>query len=157
MQIWLLLVRKNRQCSIKRDSRKNFNCEQPMLVLYRKGAAYLCKMEKYTVNRPEQGFPEYYEEMGVFPSISFKLTSIEPCEDEVFHNSIVVSTGAYVEDVVYHSRIPFMLCSYVDEATLEKLDENDCRYRKDGFCTCRTCVNFDCLCERPKSCVKQRR
>ena len=134
-----------------------FEEEQPILVLYRKNDAYICQMDQYSFNTPKTGFPEYYEEEGIFPSISFRLTSIEPCNDELLHNSIVVSTGAYVEDVVYHSRIPFMLCAYVDESKQKKLGENDCRYRKDEYCTCRTCVNYDCLCERPNSCVKQRR
>jgi len=134
-----------------------FDESQPVLVLYRKNAAFICNVKKYSMRTPQDGVPRYYQDEGIFPSVFFCLESIEPCDASLFHDSVVVSTGAYVEDVIFHSRIPFMLCKYVDESKLQPLGTNDCRYKKDGFCTCRTCVNYDCLCERPSSCAKQRR
>lgn len=134
-----------------------FDEKQPTLVLYRKDAAYICNVSKYCLKTPQDGVPDYYQKEGIFPSIFFCLESIEQCDAAIFHDSVVISTGAYVEDVVFHSRIPFMLCKYIDEAKLPPLGINDCRYRKDDFCTCRSCVNYDCLCERPSSCAKQRR
>ena len=134
-----------------------FREDKPILVLYRKNDSYICKMTEYSLNKDHVGYPQYYYDEGISPSISFRLNSIEPCKNELFHNSIVISTGAYVEDAMYHSRISYMLCSYVDENKQPKLDEDDCRYKKDGICICRTCVNYDCICDRPKACVKQRR
>ena len=134
-----------------------FEEEESYLLLYRKDAAFICKLLAYSTRKPLEGIPKYYDEEGIYPSIYFKLEYINPCDKALLHNSIVVSTGAYVEDVVFHSRIPFMLCMFVDESKLQPLGANDCRYKKDGFCTCRTCVNYECLCERPSSCAKQRR
>ena len=131
--------------------------QSPVLVLYRKNASYICELEKYTLQTPNKGIPEYYNSKGINPSIYFCLRSITQCDNSLFHTSIVMSTGAYVEDVIYRSRIPFMLCQYIDESKMPPLAEDDCRYQKDGFCTCRSCVNYDCLCERPKQCTKQRR
>ena len=134
-----------------------FDGEQAFLVLYRKNAAYLGSLAEYALSKPKDGVPTYYDQEGVVPSVYFRLTALEPCDQYLFHNSLVVSTGAYVDDAIFHSRIPFMLCRYVDESKLIPLGINDCRYKRDGFCSCRSCVNYDCLCERPSLCAKQRR
>ena len=39
----------------------------------------------------------------------------------------------------------------------EILDENDCRYRKDGKCNHRYNVNYQYECLKPSICLKQRR
>ena len=134
-----------------------FGEPEPQMVLYRKNAAYVCRMDKYSLKKPSEGTPTYYETEGIFLNIYFRLTAIDECDPIIFHDSIAVSTGTFVEDVVYHSRIPFMLCQYIDESKHELLDSRDCRYRKDEFCTCRSCVNYGCFCERPSTCKKQRR
>lgn len=134
-----------------------FKEEHPMIVLYKKGAAFICEMETSSERKPQNGYPLYYDTEGVFPSIYFKLISMEVCDECLFHESIVCSTGNYVEDAIYHSRIPFMLCEYIDETTLEPLGINECRYQRDGFCSSRSSVNYNCLCSRPSSCEKQRR
>lgn len=137
---------------------KNVYSDVPsVLILYRKNAAFICETDKYSVRKPSDGIPAYYEKEGIFPSIYFRLKTIDVCDPTIFHDSIVVSTGTFVEDVVYHSRIPFMLCRYVDESKHELLDIRDCRYRREEMCTCRSCVNIGCYCERPSSCAKQRR
>ncbi len=134
-----------------------FEEETPTLVLYKKGAAFICELISCSPNKQSKAYPAYYDSEKIYPSIYFKLKSITKCDDNLFHDSIVVSTGNFAEDALYHSRIPFMLAQYIDENKHEPLGIDDCRYLKASFCTYRTCVNFDCICQRPSSCIKQRR
>lgn len=134
-----------------------FEEETAYLLLYKKNAAYLCTLGGYTTDPPQIGVPQYYLENGIYPTVYFKLLSIEPCAQELLRNIIVSSTGAFAEDSLYHSRIPFMLCEYIDEEIWVPLGENDCRYRREDFCSNRNCVNYKGYCERPNSCSKQRR
>lgn len=137
--------------------RSVFNEETGYLLLYKKGAAYLCVLGGYTTDCPVENVPQYYKENGISPTVYFKLLSIEPCAQNVLRNIVVKSTGLFAEDALYHSRIPFMLCEYIDEENRDLLGENECRYRRDDFCTNCNCVNHKGYCERPSSCSKQRR
>lgn len=134
-----------------------FSQANPTLVLFKSGAIFECAMTNFTLETPEIGYPSYYTQDGIAPSIWFELHSLVPANPSLLHNSIVCSTNNYVEDAVYHSRIPFMLCQYLDEKNMPKLGINDCRYRKDEFCTCKSCVSYNCLCRQPSRCAKQRR
>lgn len=133
-----------------------FHEENPTIVLYKKNAVFECTATEYSYEKPEHAYPAYYDQEGIMPTISFRLVSIEETQDNLLHNSIVCSTGNFAEDAVFHSRIPFMLCQYIDESAIPPLPENNCRYRKDGFCCCRTCVSYNCLCHSPQRCSKQR-
>lgn len=88
-----------------------FELPEAYILLYRKHNAFLCRVEEYSMRKPRHGIPRYYETEGVFPSIYFKITSIQPC-DTVLQRLFVVSTGACVNDIIVRSRIPFMLCEY---------------------------------------------
>lgn len=131
--------------------------KDPCIVLYKKGDSYLCQTDGYSTERPEIGYPEYYDTEVLNPSVYFRLTSIEKCNDDLFKNSVVISTGNFAEDALYHSRIPFTLCKYEDERLYQRLPSDQCRYNREGFCTNRVCVSYNCYCERPSSCMKQRR
>lgn len=129
----------------------------PCIVLHKSGTSFICNTSEYSIITPLQGVPLYYEEQSIKPSIYFKLLSIEKCDEKLLHDSIVCSTGTFVDDAINHSRIPFMLCRYEDEKQHIPLSNDDCRYRKDGYCTFHSCVNYSCYCYTPSSCKSQRK
>lgn len=88
------------------------SAKEPTLVLYKKGAAYICRVEKYSFTRPSDGIPNYYNDEGIFPNVFFKLLSIEQCEQSFLENSNLVTSGANLFAVLSHSRASYMLCSY---------------------------------------------
>ena len=131
--------------------------EKPIIILHKSNASYICESDAYSVDHKDVGVPSYYEAYDIRPTIYFRLLKIEKCDSSVFHNSIVCSTGTFVEDALFHARIPFMLCRYEDEKMHIPLGVNECRYAVDGFCTCRASVNYSCCCDRPSTCRFQRR
>ncbi len=147
--------------------------EDPRIILYAKGDAHECHLLDITNKKPSEGTPQYYETEGIYPSVYFKLASIEPVESKELDKYKIVSTGRTLSDAIWHSMTSFFFAEWPDgskksvevkstQATARKekrplLDKNDCFYRKDGKCTCRSCISYQYECERPSMCLKQKR
>ncbi|SEM42781.1 hypothetical protein SAMN04487770_13843 [Butyrivibrio sp. ob235] len=141
--------------------------EQPALVLYKKEKSYLCNISEVIQNCPDRAYPHYYDELLQKPSTYIKINIIDEIEDDFIRNSIVVSTQNYVLDTMSHSSLSFLIAEYHESINRNsianktdnnlELGQNDCRYRKSGMCTYRSCINFEYECERPSSCAKQKR
>ena len=141
-----------------------FKESAPTLVLYQKEASYLCRIEKIVTEIPQDGYPEYYKMLSKKPTSYIKILSMKECSEDILKTSVVVSTGNYVLDTLYHSSLSFLLAEYrclqknskeYDETEL--LKPNDCRYRKSGRCSYRSCINYEYECDRPSACAKQKR
>lgn len=149
--------------------------EKPMMVLYARGAAYICSVEVVTYDKPENGYPDYYQtelfDKLMYPSIYFKLTSIQEIEVGDLNKFTVISSGNSAANTLMHSMSSFLFVSYgksvkVDEKPKKKeqrktkrelLPENDCVYKKDGKCGLRGFVSYQFECERPSTCMRQKR
>lgn len=148
------------------------------IVLYTKGKAYLCNFVDYTTNKPANHYPEYYNQylfgQSKEPSIYFKLTSIDEIQLSVLDKAVVVSSRNRLQDTLNRSMSSYFLAEIpggkedVKATTMiqnkdssktkkELLPENDCRYRKDGKCTLKSCINYLYECDRPNRCLKQKR
>lgn len=148
--------------------------EQPKLILYARGEGYLCSVEEVSYNTPTDGYPEYYQkelfEKLIYPSIYFKLITIEKIEISDLDELTVVSSGNSALNTLMHSMSSFLFVSYgraareeikpkksVKPAKREPLSDNDCIYRKDGHCGLKGFVSYQFECERPSSCMRQKR
>ena len=155
--------------------------EEPQVVLYVKAKAHICNLEAVTDKQPMEGCPEYYREylfdQFIFPKIYFKLTGIEELPLSELGRCVVCSSKAPLLDTLNRSMSSFIFAELPDPdakapvpnekanktgspVRKEKrplLDKNDCVYRKDGKCTCRSCISYQYECERPSMCLKQKR
>lgn len=150
------------------------NEENPMLILYARGSAYICEVSEVMYDKPNKGCPDYYQvelfDNLSFPTVYFKLNSIEPLDINDLEKFTVVSSGNTAINTLLHSMSSFLFVSFgksqciVDKpkekkkaVKKEKLAENDCVYRKDGRCGLRSFVNYQYECDRPANCIRQKR
>lgn len=147
---------------------------KPMLILYARSSAFICEVSEVIYDKPEEGYPDYYQtelfDKLTFPTVYFKLISIEPLSLDALEKFTVVSSGNTAINTLMHSMSSFLFVSYgkspivvekpkeVEKiAKREKLAENDCVYRKKGRCSLRGFVNYQYECDRPSNCIKQKR
>lgn len=148
--------------------------DKPMLILYARSSVFICEVSEVVYDRPGEGFPDYYRselfDKLSFPTVYFKLTSIEPLDINELEKFTVVSSGNTAINTLMHSMSSFLFVSYGKSKIVverpkevnrvskrEKLAENDCVYRKDGRCGLRGFVNFQYECDRPANCIRQKR
>lgn len=146
----------------------------PKLILYARNTAYLCDVNSVSFEEPQDGYPDYYKtelfSKQIFPTVYFKLTSIEPIEIKELENFTVMSSGNAAINTLMHSMSSFLFVEYgkskivvaktkgqLQTAARKKLSENDCVYRKAGRCGLRGFVNFQYECDRPSNCIRQKR
>lgn len=150
-----------------------FEAEKPSIVLYARGAAYLCEISEVAYDKPNGGYPDYYEEelfqKFTYPTVYFKLVSIESLDVSALEKFRVVSSGNSAINTLLHSMSSFLFIEYGKVETLsvkpkeekikkrEPLPENDCLYRKDGRCSLKSFVNYQYECDRPSNCLRQKR
>lgn len=147
------------------------SAEHPALILYQKGAAFLCELEDFTTNKPAGGYPKYYEEEFIFPSCYFKLKSIEKLDMKVFDDIYVRSSKRNLTEVFSKQCMSSSLfVSYkeikeIDYANLKKhidnmikqLDKDDCVYKVNSKCCNKNFINCGYDCNNANSCKKQKR
>lgn len=153
--------------------------DEPEIILYKKGKAHLCSLMEVSDKEPIDGYPEYYKEylydQMIFPKIYFKLSSIKEIELNELDKCIVCSSRARLIDTLNRSMSSFIFAMVPDsdskavgtitvskegkyiKSNRELLDKNDCVYRKDGKCSNRRCINYQYECDRPSTCIKQKR
>lgn len=148
--------------------------ENPMLILYARSSAYICEVSEVIYDKPNEGVPDYYQaelfDKLSFPTVYFKLISIEPLDINALEKFTVVSSGSTAINTLMHSMSSFLFVSYgKSQITVEKpketkkvskrekLAENDCMYRKEGRCGLRGFVNYQYECDRPAYCIRQKR
>lgn len=150
--------------------------ETPSMLLYTRNHAYECKLLECNTDKPSSGYPHYYEdelfESGMEPKSYYKLASIEEVPISELDNYIVVSSRNRLMTTLNKSMSSYFYAEYPnpDEKISEtqkikkqrlikkeQLSENDCRYRKDGRCGLKGCVNYQYECDRPNMCIKQKR
>ena len=156
------------------------NEERMYVILYCQGKAHLCDLLEVSEDRPETGYPTYYDSFlfgrGIHPQMFFKLGSIMPMSSEELAECTILSSGKPMVETVSRSMASFFYAEYPEDrreidpletkavkkpkkAVRKKaavVDKNSCVYRKDGLCTNRRCVNYQYDCDRPSSCVKQK-
>lgn len=150
--------------------------EKSSIILYARGSAFLCEINEVTYDKPDEGYPDYYKnelfDKFTFPTIYFKLASMESLNVNELEKFTVISSGNSAINTLLHSMSSFLFISYgktdVTKADpiekkktmtrkKEKLPENDCVYKKDGKCSLKSFVNYQYECERPSTCMKQER
>ena len=148
--------------------------EIPTIILYARGAAYICEVSEVSYEQPKDGYPEYYEkelfQKLTFPTVYFKLTAIEELDANELSKFTVISSGNSAINTLMHSMSSFLFVMYGKEVREEKqerkavkkktciqLPENDCVYRKNGRYSLKNFVNYQYECERPSSCIRQKR
>ena len=151
-----------------------FSEEIPMVILYSRQGAFLCEVEESTENKPKDGYPDYYKtelfDNYTYPSVYFKLKSINKIDMETVNDFTVISSGNKALDTLNNSMSSFIFVCYgerteemikahkkQDNNKREKLPENDCVYRKEMLCSLKSCVNYQYECDRPAFCSKQKR
>ena len=152
------------------------NEDKPRVILYSKEAAFECDVMDVSYEQPKDHYPDYYDEYilgtALLPKVYFKLGSIHQIDKAEMSPYIVSSSRGRLLDTLHRSMTSFFLSEYPDKdgKTPEKklkrkytvkdrqeLGANDCVYRLKGKCTCRGFVNYQYECERPSTCVKQKR
>lgn len=152
--------------------------KRPTIVLYNRKGSFLCEFLDISYKRPVEGYPSYYKEKlfakQVFPRCYLKLGSMSAISVDDLSKLYVVSSGNKVLDTLNKSMSSFLFASY-GELSKEEADRiakkkkmisndkrpalpiNDCLYRQEGICTLKSCISYQYECERPSTCMKQRR
>lgn len=150
--------------------------DTPIIVLYSKGTAYIAALEEISQERPDKGYPEYYQaelfEKLIYPKSYYKFTSINKMKKEDMEKLRVVSSGSDAISTLNRSMSSFFYVEYgktilfvdrTERKQLKKKNENiqlavnDCVYKKDGKCNKKGFVSFQFECKRPSSCMGQKR
>lgn len=139
------------------------------LLLYTKGKAYLCALEKVSRNKPQGGYPNYYDEEYICPGCYYKLLSIDEVECNILNDLIVRSSQRVLSDtlskqctsscffVSYKELLPLKAIMTKKTDQSKKLSEDDCIYKKEKMCKNTSCINFGYKCNKPSVCTKQKR
>ena len=151
--------------------------DNPKILLYTKNHAYECGLIEVSLEKPKGDYPEYYNEelfdKGIYPNSYYKLSSIKEIGMNELGKYVVVSSRNRLTDTLNKSMSSYFFAEYPDkkqgdvpsnkrtkkiENTDKKtLSANDCRYKKDGCCSLKSCINYKYECERPNMCAKQKR
>ena len=150
--------------------------EKPVIMLYTRNHAYECVLTEASTEKPKEGYPAYYEtelyEQGRYPKSYYKLTSITEVPISDLSQYVVVSSRNPLMNTLNKSMSSYFYAEYPDkdaprtETTSSKptskkprelLPVNECRYQKNGRCTLKGFVNYQYECERPSSCMRQKR
>lgn len=146
--------------------------DEPKIILYTRGIAHECRLLAITEKTPMIGCPAYYETEGVYPSVFFKLASIELVDISELERYHIISTGRRLSEAIWQSMSSFFFAEWPsgEKSAPEKQvtshcskkekreisSKRDCVYRKNGKCTCRSCINYQYECDRPSMCLKQK-
>lgn len=146
------------------------SAEYPGIILYQKGKAYLCELSDFTINKPDEGYPKYYDEEYIFPTCYFKLKSMDEISLDVFDDLYVRSSKRSLTEVFSKQCMSSSLfVAYKEIKEIEvsdaikretkktKLGKNECMYRTEGICNLQSFINYGYTCEKPQSCIKQKR
>lgn len=148
---------------------ETFVAKKPALLLYSKGKAYLCGVSEITGNKPQGGYPRYYDDEYIFPGCYYKLTSIDEVDEEILDKLIVRSSKRFLSDtlsrqctsscffVSYEEILPLRSVTEKTKKKKEKLQIDDCHYRNDGICRKNGFINYGYVCDNPSRCAKQKR
>ncbi|MDD6516226.1 MAG: hypothetical protein PUG45_12620 [bacterium] len=147
--------------------------EFPKIVLYSQGKGYVADVTEIAYEKPVEGYPQYYQEELfdelVFPKSYFKLISIKHLSGEELSNLTIVSSGSSAIETLNRSMSSFFFAEYGKSKTIiidkkkrksnkkQGIGINECYYRKNGKCTKRNFVNYEYKCERPSTCIGQKR
>lgn len=147
--------------------------DSPKIVLYSKGKGYIAVVEDIIFEKPNDGYPSYYQEelfdKLVYPKSYFKLTSIKQLSGEDLEKLKIVSSGSPAIETLSRSMSSFFLAEYgksrpiimenvqLKRSKTKMLNINECSYRKNGKCTKRGFVSYDYECKRPSNCMGQKR
>lgn len=86
------------------------------IVLYSQGKGYVASDSDIAYEKPEEGYPEYYEkelfDELVFPKSYFKLTEIESFSSEVLSKLRIVSSGSPALETLNRSMSSFFFAEY---------------------------------------------
>lgn len=155
------------------------NQNKRLLVLYCQGKAYLCDLLEYSLKKPKEGYPDYYNDLLfgnlIFPSIYFKLGSIQPLPIMELSDCVSFNTDHNLLGAISRSMASFFYGVYPDssfstnaprkiqetkkeqpEVKISHFDKNSCVYKENGICKKRGFVSYGYECERPSSCIKQK-
>jgi len=147
-----------------------------IVILYSKGAAFVCHFIDITEKRPIEAYPMYYDEYiygsGYIPSIYIKLKSIRKLAPTELERLIVSSSRNRLTDTLSRSMNSFFVAETEDyiksvkskpkpnkknNLKSNKLNVKDCKYRNNGICKCKSCISYDYECIHPDMCLKQKR
>lgn len=151
--------------------------DNPQIILYSRGSAFLCNLAETSYDKPTDGTPEYYNnylyDKLIIPKIYFKFIAIEELNIIELTKMVVVSSRNNLVDTLNRSMSSFFFAEYgtsvnktekeksvtVIEKTLRKKevkDPNGCKYKKDGKCSNKSCISYLYEFERPSMCLKQK-
>ena len=152
------------------------NENHPRIILYSKEAAYECDVLDVSYEKPSDHYPEYYDEYifgtVLLTKIYFKLGSIRQIDKSEMTPYLVTSSRGRLLEALHRSMTSFFLSEYPDKEgkirekmstrkyTIKERQElgvNECVYRVKGKCACKGFVNYQYECERPSTCIKQKR
>lgn len=150
------------------------NDENPMIILYSRNGVYKCAVSEKTRELPNDGYPNYYEgelfNTARAPKICFKLSSIESIDSKILQECIVVSSRNNLQTTLNKSMSSFFFAEFPEKGVFQSntavqktkeektkiVDNNSCKYKKNGKCSKKSCVNYLYECERPSMCTKQK-
>lgn len=90
--------------------------EKPSIILYARGSAFLCEISEVGYEKPNEGYPVYYKkelfDKLSFPTIYFKLVSMESLNVNELDKFTVISSGNSAINTLLHSMSSFLFISY---------------------------------------------
>ena len=166
----------------ERALEEKLNPQNPLVVLYCQGDAFVCKLLDISTSKPNEGYPAYYQKFlydrNINPKMYFKLGSLERVPKDVFSKCISLSSKRPIADTVSRSMASFFYGEYpledvvkpVVPSTPKKkmpkkipkpkknaaIDTRSCIYMDNRVCTNKRCISFGYECERPSFCAKQK-
>ena len=147
--------------------------DEPRIVLYSQGKGFVAAVEGVEYEKPTLGYPDYYQrelyDELVFPKCYFKITSIRKLSSEEMAKLKIVSSGNSAVETLNSSMSSFFYAEYgktklvvaepkkLKNNKKQVLESNECYYRKNGKCQKKGFVNYEYDCDRPNTCVGQKR
>lgn len=146
--------------------------KERVCLLYTPGILHICKLGGVVFERPKDSYPAYYDEY-IFgkenePKTYFELLEIKPIDMSFLEDYVVSVSGKEALYDLKKTISSFIFIQHKDaprkerkkripaEIKKKEINNKDCKYRVDGCCNNKSCVNYKYECLRPEYCVKQK-
>lgn len=145
--------------------------DNPHMLIYNKKQLYLCDIDEICYEKPEEGYPEFYVaeffNKGVQPNCYLRIKKMVEIDVKELDRFYVLTTAKSAAETLPTAKATFMFLVYDDIPVIEKKtrvkkvikvehDTRSCKYKVDGNCENRKCINYRYECIRPEYCIKRK-
>lgn len=89
------------------------------MIFYNKNKTYVCKLNDVSEEKPNSGYPDYYNNSMWRPSSWYLITELTRIDKDILNKLVVVSTGKKMSETINSSMTSFYFTQVIDTIDLK--------------------------------------